>query len=57
MPKPKKDVERQNGHLVNGHGRLDQDAQEFELEGLTSEDEAEMAEEERLLKREAARIS
>jgi hypothetical protein len=43
MPTPAKDVEAPNGH-ANGHltnGHFQEDAQEFELEGLTSEDEDE----------------
>jgi hypothetical protein len=51
MPREKKDIEAPNGHLRNGV-RLAQDVEEFELDGLTSEDESGPTEEESLLKEE-----
>jgi hypothetical protein len=51
MPTKAKDEELQNGHVTNG-ARLARDAEEFELEGLTSEDE-EVNEAHRLLKEQA----
>jgi hypothetical protein len=51
MPAGTKDGETQNGRLTNG-ARLARDAEEFELDGLTSEDE-EANEAHRLLKEQA----
>lgn len=46
----------QNGHLTNGHAHPNhervRDAEEFELEGLTSEDEDDAADSEPLVKKE-----
>lgn len=46
----------QNGHLTNGHARQNhervRDADEFELEGLTSEDDDDTADSEPLVKKE-----